>query len=84
MFQAIDQIPRICPKRLEFVSRYTGHYHTLLSRKIPDTSDVSMPGLFAEEMERTPGLIGDAVVSENDSDKMYVFLLRRCFFIYGN
>jgi hypothetical protein len=75
MFQAIDQIPRTCPKRLEFVPRYSGHFHALLSRKVPDTSGVSMPGLFTEEMERRPGFIGDVMVSENDSDKMYINIL---------
>ena len=54
--------------------RNTGHYHTLLSRKITDTSSVSMPGVFTEDMERRPGLKGDAVISENDSDKMYVVI----------
>jgi hypothetical protein len=51
---------------------YTGRYHTLLSRKITDDSDVSIPSVFAEDIERRPGLKRDVSLSENDSDKMYV------------
>lgn len=71
-FQAIDHIPRICPKRLEFVPRYGGRYHTLLSRKITKDSDVSMSGLFIEDIKLRPALKRDASISESDFDKMYV------------
>lgn len=72
MFQTIDHIPRTCPKQLEFVRLHTGQYHTLISKRVTDVSDVSMPSIFTEDVERRPVLKRDASISENDSDKMYV------------
>ena len=72
MFQTIDHVPRTCPKRLEFVRLYTGQYHTLLSKRVTDVSDVSMPSVFTDDVKRRPVLKRDASISENDSDKMYV------------
>ena len=73
-FQAIDQIPRACPKRLKFTPRYSENCnHTLLSRKYVGESGISFAEqVLPKKVERKPGLKEDTIPFESgagESDK---------------